>query len=186
MPMDAECFLGRIEKMRFLMVFLCAAMPLAAQTLDPRYEVLGQFEGEFDGAQIVLSSLYDREKDRSMVRLRNASGFETVNVNARAIGEDGKPTSPSLSLTIGPVGQGAGGTRADVFYSDASGYYVSDGDIGGRVSLDAFEMDDMRVTFSMEATLTPVKRADDGFAADPERSVLNVTGRYSGTMTDVD
>lgn len=172
--------------MRILLVACLLATPLFAQSLDPQYETVGDFDGVFGETPLVLNSLFDLEKDRSMVQLRDASGFATVSISARAIGEDGKPTSPSVSFTIGPIGAGGGDVQSDVFYSDASGYFVTDNDIGGRVSLSDYEQNGTSVSFSFEATLQPIKRGDDGFEVDDARIDQVISGTFSGIMTDVD
>lgn len=169
----------------FLLAFL-AATPLFAQSLDPRYEQVGNFDGTFGPTPLVLFSLFDKDKDRSGVKLRDASGFTTLSISARAVGEDGKPESPSLSFTIGPIGAGGPEVRSDVFYSDDTGYYVTDNDIGGRADLSDYAQTGESVSFTVEATLQPVKRGDDGFEVDGARDSKIISGAFSGTVTDVD
>lgn len=175
-----------VDVMRILLLACFWAMPLFAQTLDPRYEAVGDFEGNFGETPLVLNALFDLEKDRSTAQLRDASGVATVSISARAIGEDGKPTSPAVSFTIGPIGAGGDNVRSDVFYSDTTGYYVTDNDIGGRVSLSEFEQVGTSVSFSVEATLQAVKRGDDGFVVDEARTSQVISGNFVGTLTDVD
>lgn len=172
--------------MRTLLMAGLLATPLSAQSLDPQYETLGGFEGTFAETPLVLSSLFDLEKDRSMVRVRDGGAFTTVSISARAIGEDGKPTSPSISFNIGPIGAGAAGVRSDITFSDASGNFVSDNDIGGRVTLSDYEQTETTVSFSFEATLQPVKRGDVGFEIDDARSSQVISGAYSSKITKTD
>lgn len=169
--------------------FILAAVmttPLFAQSLDPRYEPIGTLNGMIGETKLSLTSMYDREKDRSMVKRRDTNGFTTITVSARTVGTDGTPTSPSLTFTIGPLGTGISGVRSDIFYSDATGYYVADADNDNRANLADFEQDDATVTFSVIAELKPVKRGDDGFVADSERANLQFSGSFSGSVTDID
>ena len=170
----------------FFLVAFFAASPLLAQSLDPRYRSVGKFEGSFGETAFVLNSLFDLEKDRSAVKLRDASGFSNISIRARIIGEDGKPTNPSVTFTVGPIRAGGSDVRTDVFYNDATGYYATDNDIGGRVSLSDYEQNDTSVSFSIEAPLQPVKRGGDGFVVDESRVSRVISGTFSGTMTDVD
>lgn len=172
--------------MRILLLACFLATPVFAQSPDPRYEPVGEFDGVFGETPLALVSLFDLEKDRSAVKLRDASGFATLSIGARTIGEDGKPTSPSVSFTIGPIGAGGNDVRSDVFYVDTSGYYVTDNDIGGRAFLSDYNQADKSVSFFVEATLQPVKRGDDGFEVDDARTSQVISGTFSGTLTDVD
>ena len=172
--------------MRILLAVCFLANPLFAQTLDPRYEPVGSFEGAFGEAAIVLNLLFDLEKERSMVRIRDASGFETISISARTIGGDGKPTNPSVSFTIGPIGAGGAGVRSDVYFGDKSGGFVTDNDIGGRVTLADFSRDGTKLSFSIDATLQPVKRGDDGFVIDDARTSQQFSGTFSGELTVID
>ena len=172
--------------MRFLLAVILFATPLMAQSLDPRYEPVGNFDGDFGDATLGLKSLFDTEKDRSAVKLRDASGFATLSVSASAIGDDGKPTSPSVSFTIGPIGAGGDEIRSDVFFADTTGYYIADNDIGGRVGLSDYEQTETSVSFSVEALLQPVKRGDDGFEVDDARAGKTISGTFLGAFTDVD
>ncbi|MDA8584944.1 hypothetical protein N9L47_01600 [Rhodobacteraceae bacterium] len=172
--------------MRILLVACFLATPLFSQSLDPQYEVVGDFEGMFGETPLVLNSLFDLEKDRSMVRLRDVSGFVVVGISARTIGEDGKPTRPSISFNIGPIGVGSDGARADVTYSDVSGNFVSDIDIGGRVTLLDYEQTETTVSFSLEATLQPIKRSDVGYEIDETRVSQVISGAFSGMISNVD
>ncbi len=170
----------------FLATVILAVSPSFAQTLDPRYEQVGAFEGTINDAAVTFTALFDNERDRSMVQLRDASGFATLGVSARSIGEDGTPESPSISFTVGPIMQGMP-ANVDVFYSDETGYYVSDIDFGGRVPSPDFEYDDGEVQFSIAAELGAVTRNDDGeWEADTDRGPVAVSGTFSGVYTDVD
>lgn len=172
--------------MRLFLLALALATPLSAQSLDPRYSEIGTFDGKAGATDLNLMSLFDQEKNRSMVKLRDASGFTTISVSARSIASDGTPTSPSVSFTIGPLGAGAAGARSDIFFSDETGQYVADNDIGERVTLSDFSKTNTTVSFAVAADLTPVKRGDRGFVVDEARTSLQFLGEFSGTFTDVD
>ena len=172
--------------MRILLAVSLLTTPLFAQSLDPQFEAVGDFDGTFGETPIVLKSLFDLEKDRSMVRVRESGAFTTVSISARTIGEDGKPTSPSVSFTIGPIGAGGGGVRADVTYSDGAGNFVSDNDIGGRVTLSDYEQTETTVSFSIETALQPIKRGDQGFEVDDTRASQVISGTYSGVIKEID
>lgn len=172
--------------MRIFLAAFSLATPVFAQPLDPRYEDVGRFDGIFGTTSLSLSALYDTEKDRSMVKLRDASGFATLSISARMIDDDGKPAAPSISFTIGPIGAGGSDVRSDIFYFDTSGYYVTDNDIGGRVGLSDYQQSNTSVSFSFAATLQPVKRGGDGFIVDDTRTNQRISGNFTGTLTDVD
>ena len=172
-----------IYMMRGFLAACLLATPIFAQSLNSKYENVGEFAGNFGETAVVLYSLFDLEKDRSMVTLRDTAGLASVSVRARKIGDDGDPTNPGVSFTIGPIGAGGDGVRSDVFYNDVSGYYVSDNDIGGRITLTDYVQTDTSVSFSVEATLQPIKRGDDGFVIDEARSTQVISGTFSGQMT---
>ena len=172
--------------MRAFIFAALIATPLSAQSLDSRYEAIGAFTGMVGDTTLSLTALLDLEKNRSTVRRRDADGFTTMSVGARAIADDGAPTSPSVSFTIGPIGAGATGVRSDIFFSDKTGYYVADVDNGNRASLSDFTQDDISVSFAVDAVLVPVKRGDDGLEIDQDRASQTLSGTFSGTVTDVD
>ena len=171
--------------MRAILLAAVLATPVSAQSLDPRYEAVGTFEGTFGTTPVSMMSLNDLEKDRNMIKRRSTGGFTTYNISARTIGSDGLPAGPSVSFTIGPLGAGGGDARSDVFFSDETGYYVADVDNGNRASLSEFAQDENSVTFSVNAELAPVKRGGDGFEIDTSRTGQTITGRFSGTVAGV-
>lgn len=168
--------------MRTLLALALLATPLAAQDLDPRYDLIGTFNGSVDGAAVTLSSVFDREKARAMVRRRGKGNLMTISVSARTIAEDGTPTSPGVSFTIGPLGVGGDGVRSDIFFNNSSGYYVADVDNANRATLKGFVQDDTSVTFSVEADLKPIVRGDEGFVPDASRESVALTGTYTGNL----
>lgn len=172
--------------MRFLLMALFLATPVFAQSIDPRYQQVGSFEGTFGETALGLVSLFDTEKDRTMIKLRDNSGFDVFGIDVRAIGEDGIPTSPIASFTIGPIGAGGGDIKMDVFLSDSTGYYQTDNDIGGRVILSDFTRDETTLSFSFEAELQPIKQGSEGFEVDDTRAAQAISGNFSGTFTDID
>jgi hypothetical protein len=172
--------------MRSLLLVAVIATPLSAQSLDPRYESIGTFDGMVQDTNLTLTALFDREKNRSMVQLRDASGFTAISISARSIANDGTPTSPSVSFTIGPLGAGVADVRSDIFFSNEDGYFVADVDNSNRAVLSDFTQGDTTISFGVIADLVPVKRSDDGFIVDDDRTNLQLSGTFSGTFTDVD
>jgi hypothetical protein len=164
--------------------FITATLPLSAQTLDDRYEVLGGFEGTISGEAVSFVATYDAEDDRSSVSQFGGVNMETFNAMAESIGADGAPSSPGISFAIGPFMPGLG-ERGDVFYWDDTGYYVIDNDLTGRVDLQDVAFDEEQLQFTIEGEMVPVTRNSDGaWELDDSREALSLSGTFNTRLPE--
>ena len=169
--------------MRTTMLIACfTAMPLAAQDLAARYEQVGTFTGALNGEPVTLVATLDLEGERSSITVSKRSSFAVVTAEAKSVASDGTLTTPDIGFLIGPLITGLS-HNTDILINSEGGFYVADVDIGGRVPVSNFELTETSLSYSIEATVSPVIRENGVFKLDPERQPAELTGKFEGTPT---
>ena len=87
---------------------------------------------------------------------------------------------PGVGILIGPLMAGAS-TNADVTVFGADGMYNASPDFDGRLAVQDLEYSEKNLSFSFSGELVPVIRGSSGFDRDPDRTPINISGRFSGT-----
>lgn len=172
--------------MRALILFLFMTSPIFAQSLDSRYEKVGTFDGMVGTETLLLVSVNDLEKKRHAIKVSVFAGHEVVNIGTQTVKEDGTVDEPYLIFTVGPLLERADTIRTDIMFYDETGYYMASIELGNASSIDDLVKDDTSISFSVDAELQPAKLEDGEFKADPERSSLQVSGSYSGSLPEAD
>ena len=173
--------------MRILIFTLFLATPIFAQSLDPRYEITGSFEGAFGETEFSLTAYNDLEKSQSTVQLRDAKNLNTISIRTHAIDEEGKPTRRQYATFGIRYSVGSPIYKTEVSFKDETGIYVAELAFDNQVELADFQRDGDMISFSVQTELFPEKRKADGnYEIDSSRESKTLSGAFTGNLTDVD
>ncbi|MGR3323225.1 MAG: hypothetical protein ACU0DK_14990 [Pseudooceanicola sp.] len=142
------------------------ATPIYAADLDDRYEQMGTLSITLDGATQNLVIPYDTERDRASAEQKLIMGsYLTINVLGRSVGEDGKPGSPMVQVTLQRRSGDMKLLTVEMFDEEGFEAPLSMGVDGGEGALTAFEMtEDNQLTATIEGDM--LRLAD--YMGDPK------------------
>lgn len=123
---------------------------VAAQTLDPRYEAIGEMTATVGDVTYEMVIPYDREKDRAYASRKIIMGsFLTINVVGRVVRENGRPGSPMLQITLQERFGSMALVSAEVFDKGFDEPLVMGPD-GGKGAVVSYELDGDEMTAVVE------------------------------------
>ena len=157
----------------------------SAQQIDSKYEQVGTLTGTLGGNEFEFVATYNTERERSTLTIRDV-GTAVISIQTETIADDGSLTFPGVGLVIGPILPGLPANAdadADVTFVADDGFYVSDIDLGGRLPVQNLEYSEASITFSINGTLQPVKRANSVFEIDPKRESQAFVAAFEGVPT---
>ncbi|MDU8911498.1 hypothetical protein [Aestuariicoccus sp. MJ-SS9] len=168
-------------------LILCLAAPFAAaQEFDDRWAVVGTFDVTVEGEAITLYALDDLEKSRDFIDITRMNPFTVYAVSGAALGDDGQPARPYVTVMIGPFSSSPG-PEADVEWRADGKAYFANIDSGTTGSLNDFALtDDGALSFSFSAdTLIEMKTdADWNYVPVEGSAPIAVSGRFQGRLIE--
>jgi hypothetical protein len=149
-----------------LLIAVLLAPPIYAAELDDRYEQMGTLSITLDGDTQNLVIPYDTERDRAYAEQKLIMGSNlTINVLGRSVGEDGKPGSPMVQVTLQRRSDDMKLLSVEMYDEEGFEAPLSIGLDGGEGTLAAFEMtEDNQVTATIEGEM--LRLAD--YMSDPK------------------
>lgn len=162
----------------------CLLLPhaAAAQDLAPRWAETGRFEVTLGDRAATLLALDDLEGARDFVEVRDIGGFTTITATGAAIGADGTPERPYLTVMIGPYGSGAPAT-ATVEWRGADGILAANRDTGLTVALSGFSLGaDGRLSFAFDGAAVPATSQDGMLVPVADGQPVPVSGSFEGEV----